>query len=89
MTAVTFAGVPFPMRQILLSLVILSAFAFAQNVLAVSPAAADSNGFLATPLAPPGAERDALPPTGSMALLLAGLGGLSIAGRRFEGRASS
>ena len=73
------------MRQILLALVILSTFAFAQNVLAISPSPEEDR--LAVPATGDGAEvSDALPPTGSMALLLGGLAGLTVAGRRFEER---
>ena len=66
------------MRQILLALICLSVFAFAQNVLAISPA--PTEGLMATP-----APSEAVPPAGSMALLFAGLAGLTAAGRRIEG----
>ncbi|MCR9094723.1 MAG: hypothetical protein NXI30_10950 [bacterium] len=74
------------MRQILLALVVLSTFAFAQNVLAISPAPRDLAN--ATPVAST-AKTAGRPPVGSLALLFAGLVGLSAAGRRFEGRSAA
>lgn len=72
------------MRQTLFALVVLSTVAFAQNVLAISPApegvvpvpAAVASGVSAAALVPPGS---------SLALLFAGLVGLTAAGRRIEG----
>ncbi|MEM9177342.1 MAG: hypothetical protein AAGC67_19175 [Myxococcota bacterium] len=67
------------MRQTVLALVVLSTVAFAQNVLAIAPA----------PHAVVEASQSAtaaLPPVGSLALLVGGLFGLTAAGRRFEGR---
>lgn len=72
------------MRQILFSLVVLSTVAFAQNVLAISPAPLDV--VSASPVVA-SASPTALPPMGSLALLVTGLAGLTAAGRRFEGRA--
>lgn len=74
------------MRQILFALVVLSTLAFAQNVLAIAPAPLDLAN--ATPVAAT-AQTAGLPPVGSLALLFAGLVGLSAAGRRFEGRSEA
>lgn len=74
------------MRQILLAIVVLSTLAFAQNVLAISPAPLALTN--ATPVTVT-AKAASLPPVGSLALLFAGLAGLSAAGRRFEGRSEA
>jgi hypothetical protein len=68
------------MRQIFFALAVLSTFASAQNVLALSPAPLDAAPVVAA--APPSEA----PPMGSLAMLLAGLVGLTAAGRRIEGR---
>ena len=67
------------MRQTLFALVILSACAAAQNVLAIAP------GSLEVAQASQNASA-AMPPVGSLALLLSGLAGLTVAGRRVEER---
>jgi len=85
------------MRQILLALVCLSTFAAAQNVLAVVPVAASPSlaslraaepslavDFIAAGSSSP--EEGA--PAGMMALMVAGLTGLTIAGARRHDRAS-
>ena len=69
------------MRQILSALAVLATLALAQNFLAVSSAAPgpiDVSNVAAT------ATAAAVPPVGSLALLFAGLTGLTVAGRRFE-----
>lgn len=71
------------MRQILFALVVLSTVSFAQNVLALAPAPLDVAPVVT---ATPPAEA---PPMGSLAMLVAGLAGLTVAGRRIEGRASA
>ena len=68
------------MRQLLFALAVLSTFAVAQNVLALSPAPLDAAPIVA---ATPPTEA---PPMGSLAMLVAGLVGLTAAGRRIEGR---
>ncbi len=71
------------MRQFLMAFACLSTLGFAQNVLAISPVSSDPVAGEATGVT---LGETAPPPTGSMALLLTGLAGLTVAGRRIEER---
>ena len=83
------------MRQILLALICLSTFAAAQNVLAVVPVTPSQASLRAAEptlavdfVAADRSYGDDGPPAGTMALMVAGLAGLTVVGGRRHERAS-